>query len=330
MKPLKINTNILRIIFARFREVGILLALLIIFLILSISTDTFFQFSNIILVLRYSVFTGILALGAVFMISQGDIDLSVGGIYNLVGLVLLVLLERGWPVNLVVPLGLIVGILCGLINMSLSISLKIPMLIITLGTMNIYRGLGLVLYSGRFKTDYPLDNFLFKVFGGTFGKIPFGIIALVVLVLILFYVFGFTRFGIHVRSIGGNLIVAKAMGIKISRTRIYSAMINGGLAAISAILTFGYLRTALPSFGNGYEFIALAAAIIGGTALSGGSGSIFGAALGALIISLIVNGIAHLGIPTYWSATVTGTIIIMAVAIDYISKRNYNRDRAGF
>jgi len=304
MKPPKINTNILRIIFARFREVGILIALLVIFLILSISTDTFFQFSNIILVLRYSVFTGILALGAVFMISQGDIDLSVGGIYNLVGL--------------------------GLINMSLSISLKIPMLIITLGTMNIYRGLGLVIYSGRFKTDYPLDNFLFKVFGGTFGKIPFGIIALVVLVLILFYVFGFTRFGIHVRSIGGNLIVAKAMGIKISRTRIYSAMINGGLAAISAILTFGYLRTALPSFGNGYEFIALAAAIIGGTALSGGSGSIFGAALGALIISLIVNGIAHLGIPTYWSATVTGTIIIMAVAIDYISKRNYNRDRAGF
>ncbi|MFC2144730.1 ABC transporter permease [Actinomycetota bacterium] len=330
MKLPKMNTSIIRIIFARFKEMGILIALLIIFLILSISTDSFFQLSNIIIVLRYSVFTGIMALGAVFMISQGDIDLSVGGIYNLVGLMLLVLLERGWSVNLVVPLVLIVGIVCGLINMSLSIGLKIPMLIITLGTMNIYRGLGLVLFSDRPKTEYPLDNFLFQVFGKTFGGIPFGILALVILALILFYIFGFTRFGIHVRSIGGNLIVAKAMGIKISKTRIYSAMINGGLAAISAILTFGYLRTALPSFGNGYEFIALAAAIIGGTALSGGSGSIFGAALGALVISLIVNGIAHLGISTYWSAIVTGTIIIMAVAIDYISKRNYNRDRAGF
>jgi ribose transport system permease protein len=325
-----INTNAIRIIFARFRELGIFMALLILFLILSISTDSFFQFSNIIIVLRHSVFTGIMALGAVFMISQGDIDLSVGGIYNLVGLMLLVLLERGWPVNLVVPLGLIIGILCGLVNMSLSIGLRIPMLIITLGTMNIYRGLGLVIYDGRFKTDYPLDNFLFKIFGGTFGGIPFGIFALVILALLLFYIFGFTKFGIHVRSIGGNLIVAKAMGIKISKTRIYAAMINGGLAAISAILTFGYLRTALPSFGTGYEFIALAAAIIGGTALSGGSGSIFGAALGAIVISLIVNGIAHLGISTYWSATVTGTIIIMAVAIDYISKRNYNRDRSGF
>ncbi len=106
----------------------------------------------------------------------------------------------------------------------------------------------------------------------------------------------------------GNLVVAKAMGIKISRTRIFSAMINGSLAAISAILTFGYLRTAFPSFGNGYELTALAAAIIGGPAISGGSGSILGAAMGAVIISLVVSGIAHLGISTYWSSVVTGTI----------------------
>lgn len=234
---------------------------------------------------------------------------------------MLVLMERGWPVSLVVMVALLTGIICGLFNMSLSIGLKIPMLIITLGTMNIYRGLGLVLNSGRPKTGYPLDNFLFNILGGTFWGIPFGIFAFLFLALILFYIFGFTRFGIHVRSIGGNLIVAKAMGIKISKTRIKASMINGGLAAISSILTFGYLRTSLPSFGNGYELIAIAAAIIGGTALAGGSGSIFGAVLGALVISLIVNGIAHVGISTYWSAVVTGTIIILAVAIDYISKK---------
>jgi len=321
VKLFKINTNAIRIIYSRFKESGILAALLVIFLVLSVSTDTFFKLSTIILVLRYSVFTGIMALGAVFMLSQGDIDLSVGGIYNLVGLILLVLLKRGWPIGLTVVLGLAAGIVCGLINMSLSISLKIPMMIITLGTMNIYRGLGLVLYYGRPETTYPLNNFVFNIFGGTFGGIPFGVIALVILVLALFYIFGFTRFGIHLRSIGGNLVVAKAMGIKISRTRIFSAMINGSLSAISSILTFGYLRTALPSFGNGYELIALAAAIIGGTAIAGGSGSILGAALGALVISLIVNGIVHLGISTYWSAVVTGTILILAVAVDYTSKR---------
>ena len=321
MKLFKINTNGIRIIFFRFKESGILAALLVIFLVLSVSTDTFFKLSTIILVLRYSVFTGIMALGAVFMLSQGDIDLSVGGIYNIVGLILLVLLKRGWPIGLTVVMGLAAGILCGLINMTLSISLNIPMMIITLGTMNIYRGLGLVLYYGRPDTTYPLNNFLFNIFGGTFGGIPFGVIALVVLVLLLFYIFGFTRFGIHVRSIGGNLVVARAMGIKISRTRILAAMINGSLSAISAILTFAYLRTALPSFGNGYELIALAAAIIGGTAIAGGSGSILGAALGALVISLIVNGIVYLGISTYWSAVVTGTIPKLAVAVDYTSKR---------
>lgn len=321
MDGFKLNTKAIRIIFTRFREIGILLAFSFLFLILTVSTDSFFQLSNIIIVIRYSVFTGILALGAVFMLSQGDIDLSVGGIYNLVGLLLLVLMERGWPVALVVVIAMLTGIICGLFNMSLSIGLRIPMLIITLGTMNIYRGLGLVLYDGRPKTGYPLDNFLFNIFGGTFWGIPFGIFAFLFFALILFYIFGFTRFGIHVRSIGGNLIVAKAMGIKISKTRVSAAMINGGLAAISSILTFGYLRTALPSFGNGYELIAIAAAIIGGTALVGGSGSIFGAVLGALVISLIVNGIAHVGISTYWSAVVTGTIIILAVAIDYMSKK---------
>jgi ribose/xylose/arabinose/galactoside ABC-type transport system permease subunit len=321
MGGFKINKKAIRTVFTRFREIGILLAFLFLFLLLSVSTDSFFQLSNIIIVIRYSVFTGILALGAVFMLSQGDIDLSVGGIYNLVGLLMLVLMERGWPVSLVVVVALLTGIICGLFNMSLSIGFKIPMLIITLGTMNIYRGLGLVLNAGRPKTGYPLDNFLFNILGGTFLGIPFGIFAFLFLILILFYIFGFTRFGIHVRSIGGNLIVAKAMGIKISKTRITASIINGSLAAISSILTFSYLRTSLPSFGNGYELIAIAAAIIGGTALAGGSGSIFGAALGALVISLIVNGIAHVGISTYWSAVVTGTIIILAVAIDYLSKK---------
>ncbi len=193
MKLFKINTNGIRIIFSRFKESGILAALLVIFLVLSVSTDTFFKLSTIILVLRYSAFTGIMALGAVFMLSQGDIDLSVGGIYNLVGLILLVLLKRGWPIGLTVALGLAAGIICGLINMSLSISLNIPMMIITLGTMNIYRGLGLVLYYGRPETTYSLNNFIFYIFGGTFGGIPFVVIALVILVLLLFYIFRFYK-----------------------------------------------------------------------------------------------------------------------------------------
>ncbi len=321
MKGPNFNLGTLGFRILRFREIGILIAFLAIFIILSFSTSTFFQFSNIVLVFRYASFTGIMALGAVFLLSQGDIDLSVGSIYNIVGLLIFVLLERGWSPLAVVLLGLAVGITCGLVNITLSIYLRIPMLIITLGTMNIYRGLGLVLYESRPKAVFNLDNFLFNIFGGTFSMIPFVVIALVTLAVILFYIYGFTRFGIHVRSIGGNISVARAMGIRINKTRTFSAMLNGSLAAISAILTVAYLRAALPSFGTGYELLVIAAAIIGGTALSGGSGSIFGAVLGALVISLIVNGIAHLGISTYWTATFTGTIIIAAVILDYLSRR---------
>ncbi len=306
---------------SRFKEFGILTAFLVLALILTISTPTFFQLANLILVVRWSAYTGILALGAVFMLSQGDIDLSVGSIYNIVALYIVVVLEMGLPVGLAVLTGLFIGMLCGFINISLSIMLKIPMLIITLGTMNIFRGLGLVIYGGEGRNDFPLDNFLFKVLGEKIGQVPFSVIALFILAAILFFVFGYTKFGIHVRSIGGNVLVARAMSIRINRTRIFSAMINGGLAAIAAILTVGYVRTAVPTFGTGYELMAIAAAIIGGTALSGGSGSIIGAVIGALILSLIVNGMAHLGVPYYWSGTVTGMVIITAVALDYFSNR---------
>lgn len=99
------------------------------------------------------------------------------------------------------------------------------------------------------------------------------------------------------------------------------SMINGGLAVIAAILTVGYVRTAVPTFGLGYELLAIAATIIGGTALAGGSGSIIGALIGALIFSFIVNGMAHLGVSSYWTGTVTGMVIITAVALDYFSNK---------
>jgi len=226
---------------------------------------------------------------------------------------------QAWQVMII---ALLLGILCGLFNMTLSIMFKIPMLIVTLGTMNIFRGLGLVLYQGRPRTPFGLDNFFFGFLGENVGPIPFSIIAFIILAVILFYIYGFTRFGIHVRSIGGNLAVAKALGVNINRVRLTTSMLNGLLASISAILTIAYLRTALPSFGSGYELLAIAAAIIGGTALSGGQGSIFGALTGALVISIIVNGIAHLGIATFWTSFITGMIIIIAVAIDYVTRKN--------
>jgi ribose transport system permease protein len=187
--------------------------------------------------------------------------------------------------------------------------------------MNIYRGLGLVISKARSIYDFPKDHFFYTVIGGSIGKVPFTVIALIFLTVVLGVVYRHTRFGIHVRAIGGNMQVARAMGVKIVRTRVIVLMLNGALSAIAAIMQVAFMRSADPSIGVGHELMVIASAIIGGTALAGGSGSVLGAMIGGVLIALIRNGIVFLGVTAYWGYIVTGGIIIMAVAIDYMSKQ---------
>jgi ribose transport system permease protein len=147
------------------------------------------------------------------------------------------------------------------------------------------------------------------------------VIALIFLTVVLGVLYRHTRFGIHVRAIGGNRQVARAMGVKIVRTRMIVLMLNGALSAIAAIMQVAFMRSADPSIGVGHELMVIASAIIGGTALAGGSGSVLGAMIGGVLIALIRNGIVFLGVTAYWGYIVTGGIIIMAVAIDYMSKQ---------
>ena len=307
--------------FRRVKVLGVFTGLLVLGIILSIATDKFFSVLNLIQVVRQSSFVGIMALGAVFVLSEGDVDLSVGGIYNVVGIITAFSLEHGLTVGAAIPIGLLTGIVCGLTNVSLSLLFGIPTLIITLGTMNIFQGLGLVISQARPIFEFPIDNFFFEVSGGTVWGLPFGVITLFTITAVLTYIYGFTKFGIHVRSIGGNLQVARAMGVKIAQIRIFSFMLNAALAAVASMLQVAFLRSADPSIGIGNELMVIASAIIGGTALSGGSGSVIGAMVGALLIAVIRNGIVLLGITAYWSSIVTGAIIIAAVAIDYVSRQ---------
>jgi len=224
-------------------------------------------------------------------------------------------------VELSVLIGLATGLACGLFNISCSLAFKIPTFIITLGTMNIFRGLGLVISKARSIYDFPKDHFFYTLIGGSVGRVPFTVIFLIALTLILGVIYRHTRFGIHVRAVGGNYQVARAMGIKIARTRILVMMLNGLLAAAAAIMQVAFMRSADPSIGVGHELMVIASAIIGGTALAGGSGSVVGAMVGSVLIALIRNGIVFLGVTAYWGYIVTGGVIIAAVAIDYLSKR---------
>jgi ribose transport system permease protein len=305
----------------RVQELGVGTALVILILILGFATEHFFDVNNLISIVRSSAFIGIMALGMVFVLSERDVDLSVGGIYNLAGIVTAFLLTQEFPLIIAILGGIAVGVLCGLFNIGLSLAFNIPTIIITLGTMSVFRGLGLVLCQARPFYEFDKDNWFFKVVGVNIGSIPTPVIIMVVLTIILFVVYGFTVFGTRVRAIGANPDAARFTGINISRTRIYVFMLMGALAAIAGILEVAYLQTSSPAMGTGFELKVIAAAIIGGTALSGGFGSIIGAIIGTLIISTITNGIVQLGVSAYWTSTVTGFVIIAAVAVDYLFKR---------
>jgi ribose transport system permease protein len=308
-----------------FDEFGVFSGLLVIALVLTItSPDKFANATNLLIVFRQATSMGIMALGMVFVISMGDIDLSVGSIYNVVLIMTTWLMtENGlsmsiWPA---VVMGMLVGATCGLINGSLIIGLKIPAIVVTLGTMSIFRGIGLVICQSRPIYQFSKDNAFFEVLGGNFGRIPASIVIWFIIAFFLNILFSRTPFGRRICAIGGNLQAAKFAGIKVDRTRLLVMTLNGFVTSLAALTALAFHQASDPSLGTGYEMFAIASAIIGGTALSGGKGSIFGAMLGSLIIAVIRNGVVILGLNIYWNNTVTGAVIIIAVAVDYFVKR---------
>jgi ribose transport system permease protein len=306
----------------RIQELGVLLALIGLCLILGFGTENFFGVDNFIAIVRSSTYMGIMAIGMVFVLSARDVDLSVGGIYMLSGMITALMLEKGLPIIVAILMGLLVGIGCGLLNFGLSVAFKIPTIIITLGTMSVYRGLGLVVSSSAPIYKFPKDTWFIQVVGKTlFWKLPTGVVVLVVLTVVLALIYSLNIFGVRVRGIGANPEAARFSGVNINKYRALVFVLMGSLCAISSITEVSFLEAANPSMGSGMELMVIAAAIIGGTSLSGGKGSVYGAIIGALIIAVIRNGIVQLGVTVYWASTVTGFVIIAAVAVDYLFKR---------
>ena len=304
------------------QDIGVILAFVVICLILGFSTENFFSIANFISIVRASAYTGIMALGMVFVLSQRDVDLSVGGIYNFTGIVCAVLLSKGFPIIVAVLISIMVGMVCGMFNLGLSLAFKIPTIIITLGTMSVFRGFGLVVSNAKAISDFPQDTWFTQVYGTTlFWKIPTGVVLIVVLTIILSFIYSINIFGNRVRAIGSNPEAARFSGININKYRLMVFALLGALCAVASTLEIAFLGAAVPAMGGGIEMMVIAAAIIGGTSLAGGQGSVIGAAIGALIISAIRNGIVQLGVSIYWQSTVTGFVIIAAVAVDYLLKR---------
>jgi len=310
------------------QEIGVLIALVGMCLFLAInphSRDSFRTSQNLLQVARQASYYGIMAVGMVLVISMGDIDLSVGSILTLTNVVTALALRSGMNAVTAVLIGLACGGICGLVNGVLAVLLRIPMIIVTLGTLSVFRGLSLMLCNASPISQFSKEGPLFTVVGGDIFGVPASVLVMLAAGVVGWLLMARSIHGRRVQAIGSNPTASRLAGIRFERYRIGVMTINGMFAALAGVLALAFLQSADPSTGVGFELWVIASVIIGGTALSGGHGSPPGAILGALIISVIRNGLVLLDAPIYAGTAVTGVMIILAVAIDSLVKRTRAR-----
>lgn len=303
------------------QEIGVLIALLILCAVLTFANPVFKSSTNLLNVARQASYYGIMAVGMVFVICMGDIDLSVGSIFTLTHIVTGLALQAHMPMPVAILLGLLTGAACGCTNGLIAIWLRIPMIIVTLGTLSVYRGLALVLCNASPVSRFPKDGPFFTIGGGEIAGIPTSVVVMVLVGIVGWIALTRSIAGRRLMAMGSSPLTARLSGIPLDRYRVLVMTLNGTIAALAGIIDLAFLQSADPSTGMGFELWVIASVIIGGTALSGGRGSVPGAILGSLIIAVIGNGLILLSAPTYAATAITGVVIILAVAIDAFVKR---------
>ncbi len=303
-----------------------LVALVALIVVVGLLRPNFLQPTTLFQQLSGAAFIGVLALGMVFVVSIRDIDLSVGWIFNFSAVIAAKAMVLGVDPWIAAGIGIAFGAFLGLINGVLAVWLRIPVIIITLGTFSAFRGLSLVVNESRAVVPPDKTGSFFALFDvKLFGLIPSVAVAFVVLAVILHLVLHRTRFGYRVQAMGSNPDAARLGGIPVDRTRILVLVLMGAIAGLTGAMFLGFREAIDPVTGGDYLLPVVAAVIIGGTPLSGGRGTIVGAVVGALIIQVITTGILFLGVDVKWSTFVTGAVIILAVAVDQLVRRQRER-----
>ncbi len=308
-----------------FDELGILLALLAFAVLISLINSAFYSEANLVNIARNSAFYFIMGCGMTFCLVGGGLDLAVGSTYGAAGIIGAYALIHEVPVPLSILIGLGTGVAIGLISGMLIVRLNIPPMICTLGMMYAARGVVMVISKGDPFYRFPES---FKAIGqGDVLGVPNPIWLAAIYGLICHFVLNNTKFGYAVRAVGGNENAARVSGIRINRIKIWLYVISSFSAGFAGLLMTSRLNSSHPNSGFGYEMIAISAAIIGGTSLFGGIGTIFGTLLGALLINVIYNGIVLMRVDLHWQNIVIGGVIIAAVAVDQMRRQRLWRAR---
>jgi ribose transport system permease protein len=303
-------------------------ALIVLFIVFSAASPNFLTFTNITSILIATAVNGVLALGVTFVIITAGIDLSVGTVMTLSAVMTGVFITFwGFPVPVGVVAGILTGTVMGMVNGLVIARMKVPPFIATLGMLNIARGLALVISDSTpiYFTDTPVFNQV--AMGSALGalipglNIPNLVIVLFIAAIIASLILTKTVLGRYTFALGSNEEATRLSGVNVNRWKIAVYALAGAFSGLAGVMIAARLNSAQPALGFGYELDAIAAAVIGGTSLSGGEGSILGTIIGAFIISTLTNGLRIMSVPQEWQIVITGAIVILAVWLDILRRR---------
>lgn len=312
-----------------------LAGLLLLTLVFSLTSEAFFSVGNAMTVSLQVTTIVYLGIGATFVILTGGIDLSVGSVLALSGVVAGLLVKAGLPVSAAMSLGIVVGALCGVVNGLCVTRLKLPPFIATLGMMLVARGVALQLTDARAVSglgeafgvlgngalwrieEIDAQGFPNVVFPG----IPYPVILMVVLAIAAGLLLRRTTLGRHIHAVGSNGEAARLSGVYVNRVTMFAYIVSGALAGLTGCVLMSRLVTAQPNEGVMYELDAIAAAVIGGTSLIGGVGTISGTVIGAFVIGILRNGLNMNGVSSFTQQIIIGLVILFTVWIDQLRNR---------
>lgn len=318
------NLNKLRQKVLQIRELTLILIIAIFAFVLSIVSPYFFSASNALIIMNGMALQMVIACGVTIALIGGNIDFSVGSIMGCAAFTCAQLLARGVSILLCILSGLVVGCLLGYLNGILVTKLKVAPIVVTIGTWMAYKGLGIIIIGGASIANFPKE---FKNIAQNWKLlgIPFNIIVMIIIVAISVYLLRNIKFFHQAFYIGGNIESARLVGINVNQFTCVMYAINGFLAGIAGVLTISRLGSAPASTGQGVEFNIITALLIGGISFNGGSGSIWGALLGTLMMSIISNALALYSISANAQLLIVGFVLIFAVAVDEYSRRRQLR-----
>jgi len=316
------------------------IALIAVLIFFSIAAPNFLSTANLILMSKHVALNAFLAMGMTFVIITGGIDLSVGSIVGLCGMVAGYLVLNGIDLQIgytiyfnVVEIALItlaVGILIGAVNGLLITRLNVAPFIATLGVLYVARGLALLSSDGRTfpnlagKPELGTTGFGFLGAGRLLG-LPVAIWILIVVALAAAYLAKYTPLGRHIFAVGGNERASRISGVRVNMVKMFVYMFSGFCAAIVGLIISSELMASHPATGESFELNAIAAAVLGGTSMSGGRGTIGGTIVGAFVIGILSDGLVMMGVSSFWQMVIKGLVIIVAVVVDQAQRRLQSR-----